>query len=188
MLFAMPSVRRILDLRRKPALDPDTRAGRLAVGDDYLRKVLYAGIDTMAASYGRGAKPVVAAAPKKSEGGWFSRWFGGGDEETSTSAAAPPAPPKPKSVRASAPRPASHPVVKASPQRCPDGIPRSIAQLKSGGWVLKGCVSKGNTALKLAGSRWNADDTYYTIRDKVIPGTKLNPARIEKGMGVWVKK
>ena len=46
MLFAMPSVRRTLGLRYRPAFDPDAK--RLAVGDDYLRKVLYGSIDTMA--------------------------------------------------------------------------------------------------------------------------------------------
>ena len=42
MLFAMPSVRRVLGLKYRPAFDADTRAGRLVVGDDYLKKVLYA--------------------------------------------------------------------------------------------------------------------------------------------------
>ena len=31
-------------------------------------------------------------------------------------------------------------------------------------------------------------DTYYTIRNKVVPGTLIDAARIEKGMGVWMKK
>ena len=44
------------------------------------------------------------------------------------------------------------------------------------------------TALKVAGSKWNASDTYYTIRDKVIPGDRIDPARIEKGMSVWMRK
>ena len=62
MLFAMPSVRRILGLKTRPGLDPDTRARRLVVGDDYLKQVLYGGIDTMSAVYGR-AK--AAPPPKK---------------------------------------------------------------------------------------------------------------------------
>ena len=33
MLFAMPSVRRILQLKARPAFDADTRKGRLTVGD-----------------------------------------------------------------------------------------------------------------------------------------------------------
>ena len=58
MLFAMPSVRRVLELKSRPAFDPDTRAGRLTVGDDYLRGVLYGRTDTMLAAYGQ-AKPAV---------------------------------------------------------------------------------------------------------------------------------
>ncbi|MBO7721129.1 MAG: N-acetylmuramoyl-L-alanine amidase [Kiritimatiellae bacterium] len=66
MLFAMPTVRRILELYAKPAFDADTRAGRLAVGDDYLRRVLYGGVDTMIGKYGNPAPapaehPVIAA-------------------------------------------------------------------------------------------------------------------------------
>ena len=52
---------------------------------------------------------------------------------------------------------------------------------------MKGAVTKGVTASKLAGSKWNSSDTYYTIRDKVIPGTSIDPSRIEKGMCVWMK-
>ena len=44
------------------------------------------------------------------------------------------------------------------------------------------------TAAKIAGAKWNAADTYYTIRNKVIPGNIMDPAHIEKGMGVWLKK
>lgn len=36
-------------------------------------------------------------------------------------------------------------------------------------------------------ARWNSASTYYTIRDKVIPGNTINPAKIEVNMGVWMK-
>lgn len=62
MLFAMPSVRRQLDLKTRPAYDPDTRAGRLKQADPYLQKVLYGNIDTMVAAYG--APKPVSPAPK----------------------------------------------------------------------------------------------------------------------------
>ena len=172
MLFATATVRRILNLKTRVAVDPDTRAGRLVVGDDYLQKVLYGGLDPMAGAYGKGA--VVAAAPAASSGGsWFSRLFGGASGKQTPVPAT-----KPKSPEVKA---------KAQPEK-PGSAPKSIEQLKARGWVLKGCVSKANSASKIAGSRWNAHDTYYTIRDKVVPGTALNPSRIEKGMGVWMKK
>lgn len=62
MLFAMPSVRRQLDLKTRPAYDPDTRAGRLKQADSYLQKVLYGSVDTMVAAYG--APKPVSPAPK----------------------------------------------------------------------------------------------------------------------------
>ena len=147
MLFAMPSVRRVLDLKLRPAFDADTRAGRLVVGDDYLRGVLYGKTDTMLAAYRPPAKPKVAANPK-------------------ASIAAKPATPAATSADA----------------------PKSIAQLKVRGYVQKGTVSKSNTASKIAGGKWNAADTYYTIRDKVIPGTAIDAAHIEVGMCIWMKK
>ena len=141
MLFAMPSVRRVLNLGARPAFDADTRAGRLVVGDDYLQKVLYGRTDTMVANY---------PAPK-------------------------PAPSVPKPVP-SVPKPPA------------GSAPASIAQLKARGYVLKGTISPNVTASKIAGGRWNAPDTYYTIRNKVIPGSSIDAAHIEKGMCVWMKK
>ena len=151
MLFAMPSVRRVLELKSRPALDADTRAGRLVVGDDYLRKVLYGGVDTMATTYR-------------------------------------PAPvPKPAPVLKPAPAAKPKPVAKPAPAAA-GTAPKSIAQLKAMGYVQKGTVTKGVTASKIAGGRWNAPDTYYTIRDKVIPGNAIDSAHIEVGMCIWMKK
>ena len=65
MLFAMPSVRRQLGLKTRPASDPDIRAGRLKQADAYLQKVLYGGVDTMASAYGaKPASPVPKIAPR----------------------------------------------------------------------------------------------------------------------------
>ena len=145
MLFAMPSVRRVLELKYRPAFDADTRAGRLVVGDDYLQKVLYGNTDTMIAAY----RPAPVVRP------------------------------------ALTPRPV--PVVKPAPAVA-GTAPKSIAQLKARGYVQKGTVSKNVTASKIAGGKWNAPDTYYTIRDKVIPGNVIDAAHIEVGMCVWMKK
>ena len=91
--------------------------------------------------------------------------------------------PAPKPVPVSKPASASKsaPVVAGT-------APKSIAQLKAHGYVQKGTVSKGVTASKIAGGKWNAPDTYYTIRDKVIPGNAIDAAHIEVGMCVWMKK
>ena len=147
MLFAMPSVRRVLDLKSRPAVDADTRAGRLVVGDDYLRGVLYGKTDTMVAAY------------------------------------RPPAPPKPAATPA---KPKAAIAVKSAVPAA--ALPKSAAQLKSMGYALKGKVSKTMSASKIAGSKWNAPDTYYTIRDKIFPGNAIDAAHIEVGMSIWMKK
>jgi len=173
MLFAMPSVRRRLGLFRRPAFDPDTRARRLRSADEYLRQVLYGTVDTMASLY----PAVKAPAPQPAR-----------------PVPAPPtyAPPRPaqtsptvqKPSAVVAPRP--HPTIRAAPSS--GGAPKSVEQLKARGYVAVGTVSKGVTAVKIAGRRWKSPDTYYTIRDKVIPGNQIDDSRIEKGMRVWMKK
>ena len=168
MLFAMPSVRRRLDLKKRPAFDPDTMARRLRNADDYLRQVLYGSVDTMAPFYGSAG--VIAARPPAI---------------VSTVHKAVPRP-----IVAS-PRPAPKSAVvlpKSVFASKPVGSPASIAELKARGYALKGTVSKGVSAARIAGSRWNAADTYYTIRNKVIPGNQIDEAHIEKGMSVWMKK
>ena len=170
MLFAMPSVRKRLELSKRPASDADVRAKRLTVGDDYLRQVLYGNVDTMKAHYP--AQGVLAAS--NPSGGIFA-WLRDGKAKSSE--------PPPKSA-VSAPPPPPKSAVTARPT----APPKSIAELKSGGWELKGAVTRETSASKLAGSRWNAADTYYTIRNKVVSGKEIDPAHIEKGMGVWLKK
>ena len=178
MLFAMPSVRAQLGLARRPASDADVRAKRLVVGDDYLRRVLYGSVDTMKSSYPK--QPVQTQAQ---EGGGLLAWLRGDTKKPDTKkpdagkaqiSAKNPPPPPPKLV------PAPTPVAPISP-------PKSIAELKARGYVFKGSVTKGVTASKIAGGRWNSKDTYYTIRNKVIPGDTIDPAHIENGMGIWMK-
>ena len=161
MLFAMPSVRRVLELKSRPAFDADTRAGRLTVGDDYLRNVLYGRTDTMVAAY----KPPAPARP-----------------------APKPQPSKPKAVVRRNPAVPAKPSVRTPPSPVPVGAPKSIAQLKLAGYVEKGTVSKTVSASKIAGGKWNAADTYYTIRGKVFPGNTIDDAHIEVGMSIWMKK
>jgi len=170
MLFAMPSVRRVLQLKSRPAYDPDTRAGRLIVGDEYLSKVLYGRTDTMTAAYsGRSA----VAAPT-SQGSWFSKLVGQGGGIASTATCKP-----------TTAKPAARPAKAVTRSGT---APKSIAELKAQGYVQKGTVSKTVTASKLAGGKWKSPDTYYTIRGKVIPGTAIDEAHIERGMVVWMRK
>lgn len=178
MLFAMPSVRRVLGLASRAAYDPDVRAKRLAVGDEYLEKVLYGGTDTLRAAYagvrtpaGRrqgGTKPAQKPRPdpppaRPSAGGsGILSWLSG------SGAAA-----------ARLPSSAGRPALKA--------VPTTVAELKAQGYTLRGRVRPGRTASQIAGARWNRPDTFYTIRNKVIPGDRINQSRIEVDMGIWMK-
>ena len=180
MLFAMPSVRRVLDLKARPAFDADTRAGRLVVGDDYLQGVLYGKTDTMVATYRPPAPPPkpVAVPPKPVAV----------QPKPVVVQAKPVAPAKPavQAKPAEPPKPAVVQTKSADPPK--PNAPKSIAQLKVQGYVEKGAVSKTMSASKIAGAKWNAADTYYTIRGKVFPGNTIDAAHIENGMCIWMKK
>ncbi len=65
MLFAMASLRSRLGLTTRPAYDPDVKAKRLVQADNYLQKILYGSVDTMAAHYGQGKRVTpIAVTPK----------------------------------------------------------------------------------------------------------------------------
>ena len=178
MLFAMPSVRAQLGLAKRPASDADVRAKRLVVGDDYLRRVLYGSVDTMKSSYPK--NPSVAQGQ---EVGGLLSWLRG--DPTKPNVKKPDAG---KAQISSKNPPEQKKLVPAPVSPAPSQVPpKSIAELKSRGYALKGSVTKGVTASKIAGGRWNSKDTYYTIRNKVIPGDTIDPSRIEDGMGVWMK-
>ena len=178
MLFAMPSVRRQLGLRLRPGGDTDVAAGRLSVGDDYLRTVLYGRTDTMARHYaGAAAKPSVDKAPVVGP-------------SVAKSPVVKPAP-KPKTVVTAKPAAKRRTIItaKKDPTSSPPiaKAPTTVAQLKAGGWKMVGTIRKNVTAMKLAGRKWNSASTYYEIRGKLTPGNRIDPARIEVGMTVWVK-
>ena len=194
MLFAMPSVRRRLGLMKRPAFDPDTRAHRLRSADEYLRMALYGSIDTMAQFYG-GARP--AAATKPAVAVRPSSVLPKKPVAAPVRPAVPPKAPASSVKPVAAAKPAPPPVIKAAPHVVKPAKPvvkpvvsppKNIGQLKARGYVLAGTVSKGVTAIKIAGKRWKSPDTYYTIRDKVIPGSQIDDSKIEVGMCVWMKK
>lgn len=189
MLFAMPSVRRVLELSARPSSDADVKAKRLVVGDEYLERVLYGSTDTMRGTYAQNPATPPPEAP--GSGKAILGWLGLGQGETVAS----PAPPKVepasrvppsrnrKKTAAAVPKGGGARAKPAAQQR----LPTSIAELKKRGYTLKGTVSPFNTASRIAKGKWNSQDTFYTIRNKVIPGNLINPAKIEKGMGVWMK-
>jgi len=170
MLFASPTVRRILELGKRPGRDEDVRAGRLRNADETLRKALYGNLDTMKSAYAN-----VAATPSPAASAGILGWLGLRGKSAAPANVKPDGKPVAK--------PDGKPVAK------PGGkAPKNLAELKASGFVSRGSVTKERTAAKIAGAKWNASDTYYTIRDKVIPGNQINPAKIELGMTIWTKK
>lgn len=170
MLFATATVRRILGLSKRPAQDADVKARRLVVGDSYLEKVLYGNLDVMARNY-PSAAPATPAPPPVLKAKPAPR---------RAVASAPPKESRKPPARAARAKPPSVPQPKAPP--------KSVSDLKARGYAQCGTIAAGMTAVKVAGAKWNSSDTFYTIRDKVIPGDRIDPARLEKGMCVWMKK
>lgn len=174
MQFAMPSVRKFLGLKSRPAYDPDVRARRLVSRDPYLDKVLYGNIDTMASKLG-------SPPPKSTSGSWLNRVFSKSSSKSPTTVASPS--PKPKRTVAPPKQ------VTAPPKPKIISVPKTIAELKAGGWVQHGRISKMAGPYTIVGKNWNSANTYYTNKKgEAIPGNKINPKRLESGMGVWIKK
>ena len=166
MLFATPSVRRVLGLAVRPKVDLDVRAKRLVVADKYLNSVLYGSFDPMAKHYPQKTNAVVAAQPK----------------------------PQPRPAAASVPLHAAPPRAVATPPRAVATPPKQLLppktekELGERGWKVKGTVEKGVTVSRIAGKAWNSPETYYTFRGKVVSGAEIDPVRVQAGTKVWTKK
>ena len=186
MLFAMPSVRQKLNLKFKPAYDPDVRAKRLTVGDPYLEKVLYGNVDTMAGRLGYNALP----APKKFLYSFFSK----------KSPEMPNEPekenyyekPRKTSAAASAKKKPSadfEDALKVSEKRMTSKEPVTLRDLESGGRYREaGILGKRMSPYKAAGKNWNAKTTYYYMNGKVIRGDRLDPKKVSPGTRVFIGK
>ena len=209
MLFAMPSVRRRLGLKSKPASDVDVRAGRLVVGDPYLAKVLYGNIDTMADKIGRnvasGSKgifstlfsknpPEMAAEPEKEN--YYEKPVAPPPAVKSrkpivpTKIITPPQPDKPVAAQAETQRKPIVPKKIIIPQN--EVKPQEPATVKELEDRMKfRCVGSLNAKMspyKLVGRNWNAATTYYDVRGKVVRGDNMDPKRVPVGSRVFVRK
>jgi hypothetical protein len=157
MLFAMPSVRGVLKLDSRPAFDPDVKAKRLIVADKELNAVLYGSVDTMVKTYGKAA--IKNVDPTKS-----------------------------KPVKTDGSKKGISGEVNSRPATAQfKTIPQTVAELNAQGFKVAGTVTKKNLPLNIVGRHWNAKDTYYAIRGRVIPGNIINPKRFEDGMTIWRK-
>ena len=186
MLFAMPSVRQRLDLRSKPAYDPDVRAKRLTVGDPYLEKVLYGNIDTMAGKLGRNV------APEKTT--FFSSFFSKNPPDKSSEAGkenyyAKPPPeahkknspsPKKKQQFISARSPVK-PVSRSDPKTVRDLDDRS-------NFRELGVIGQKRGPYAVAGKNWNSRNTFYYVKGRIIRGDRLDPKKAPVGARVFIRK
>ena len=188
MLFAMPSVRQRLNLKSKPAYDPDVRAKRLVVGDPYLEKVLYGNVDTMAGRLGKN----VAPEPKN----FISSLFTKKPPDMQSEAGKENYYEKPKN-QVSAPAnnakskpeqpPKKIPPKSAAPQQTAE--PNSLRDLEN---VAKfremGVLSRKMSPFKLVGKVWNSKTTFYYMKGKVIRGDRIDPKKVSPGTRVFIRK
>ena len=186
MLFATPSVRRVLELSVRPRVDFDVRAKRLVVADNYLNSVLYGSLDPMAKHY---PKPVVQRKPPPRQTAAPSKPAVAQPRSVAPQrAASAPVPPR-AATAVSVPAPRTAPVASApAPRAAPVLPPKTEKELVERGWKVKGTIEKGITVSRIAGKDWNSPGTYYTLRGKVMCGASIDPGRVQAGTKVWMKK
>lgn len=135
MQFALPAVRRALNLTTRPGSDPDVKAKRLAVGDAYLSRVLYGTVATR-----QPAPPAITAAKPS------------------------PPPPAPEPAKTAAPRPAGKTGTKrAAPPPTPEEAVRQLAPETPD--PDENVVSKRRSAWDIARGAYNAESTVYLFPD-----------------------
>ena len=215
MLFAMPSVRQRLNLKTKPAYDPDVRARRLVVGDPYLERVLYGKVDTMASKLARNV-------PAEENTGIFSSFFSKKQPDrlnepekenyyaklpVATDKAKPAAakatkvpPPKtlpPKeSPKAAAPKgtaavssPAAKPPAPAVKGKGTPKEPTTLRELEDRMRYRElGVLGKKSSPYRLVGRAWNAPTTYYYTKGRIIRGDRMDPKKTTPGTRVFIRK
>lgn len=171
MLFGTPTVRKILSLKSRPPVDQDVRAKRLVIGDRYLHSVLYGSIDPMRRHYKNvsAEKPKLQAVHKS---------------ENKKSGAAKTVKKKPVEK----PAPVNKPTPSGKAPGAGQAKPKSIQELTRRGWKIRGVISGKATPSSIMGKDWNNPDVYYTIRNNIISGSEINPARIENGTMIWIKE
>ena len=186
MLFAMPSVRQRLDLRSKPAYDPDVRAKRLTVGDPYLEKVLYGNIDTMVGKLGRNVAPEGTT--------FFSSLFRKNPPDKSTEAgkenyyAKPPSAPSVKAAEKGGKK-KQQAVVKKTEVKKAASDPKSIRDLEDKmKYYEAGILGKGRSPYSVAGKSWNSRNAFYYNKGTITRGDMLNPKKVNAGTRVFIRK
>ena len=194
MLFAMPSVRRQLGLKAKPAFDPDVRARRLIIGDPFLNSVLYGKVDTMVGKLGRNVAP-------ETDGGFFLSFFSKKPPERvcepekenyyakpTSEPTAPSVQAKPE-IKVTEPKPPLPKVTNPNPPVAVAKEPTSLRELEDRMKFREaGALGPKDTPYKIAGRNWNAPTTYYFTKGKVLRGDKMDPKKVSAGTRVFLRK
>ena len=186
MLFAMPSVRQRLNLKSKPAYDPDVRAKRLTVGDPYLEKVLYGNVDTMAGKLGRNVAPET---PK-----FFSSFFSkkppdrSSEPEKENYYAKPPV--QVKKAEAKGKKKDRLILAKNVPEeKGGSADPKSLRDLEDRmKYTEMGILGKKKSPYTVAGKGWNSKNTFYYTKGRIVRGDGLDPKKVPPGTRVFVRK
>ena len=158
MQFALPAVRRALNLATRPGSDPDVKAKRLVVGDAYLSRVLYGNV----AMRQRPVPAITAAKP-----------------------AQPPAPAAEPAKAAAKKRDAPARKRRAAPPPTPEeAVGQLVAESPD---VDENVIGPKRSAWDIARAAYNAESTVYVFPDgsrrrghqiidfKAIPtGTRVN--------------
>ena len=184
MLFAMPSVRQRLNLKSKPAYDPDVRAGRLVVGDPYLEKILYGNVDTMSGRSGR----TVAPEPKKFLTSFFSKKSPDRQNEPERENYYE----KPKAVSGKKLKTATAASKKPpgmSAKWVSSSVPKTLRDLEDRRRFMEvGVLGKRMSPYGVVGKNWNAKSTFYYSRGKVVRGDRLDPKKVSPGTRVFIRR
>lgn len=188
MLFAMPSVRRRLDLKSKPAYDPDVRAKRLVVGDPYLEKVLYGNVDTMAGKLGRNVAPETPT--------FFSSFFKKNPPDRSSEAGKenyyakpPPSTPSVKTAGKGKKKERFISAKKVPVKKSVTVDPRSLRDLEDRlKYKEAGVLGKGKSPYAVAGKVWNSRNAFYYIKGTITRGDRLDPKKVRAGTRVFIRR
>lgn len=182
MLFAIKSVRRKLMLYSEPLFDPDVRAGRLIVADQYLASVLYgnvvpsvlrtAGLSVSKSEVTTGSpSPVFGSVKLCKVNGTDGRTLAGKYYDN------------PQTI---------YILPGLTIKRGDEMSPIQLESLSQGtcimiGYVFAGTISNNSSAISLCGKRWNQKSTRYLFPDGYLySGSEVNERAIAEGTRVFL--
>ena len=181
MQFGMTSVRAKLNLRSRPAKDPDVAAGRLINGDPELAQVLYGQASAFkpGATLARVTAPPPPAAPPKPKGPYATIGVDGSAQDI---------------VGVAVWSPSVFYIYPDGRHKSGDQLTaEDILRLPYGTKVLQGYAVGGPVLAQappsaICGGRWREASTLYLISGALVPGDKVDDKRIPSGTMLFFKR